>query len=129
MKKTLFALATMLAIPLAMADAPTTPPPGFGGPGPNIERMARILDLTPEQQEKLKAVQAEQQQARDAMRAQHQARIKEVLTAQQYEKWSDLRAMRQEHRAQRMAGMGGGMRGMGGMGGCDGTGPHGYGWR
>ena len=123
MKKTLLILATALAIPLAMADAPSAPTPDFAGPGPqrgaNVDRMARVLDLTHEQQDKLNALQAEQQERRQAMRAEHQARIQAILTPAQYEKWSDLRQMRHERMAHRMGGMGG-------MGGCDGTGPRGW---
>jgi Spy/CpxP family protein refolding chaperone len=117
MKKTLIVLATMLAIPLAMADAPTASPPPFGGPGPqggpNIERMARVLDLTPEQREKLKSLYAEHQTQRQAMRESHRARMQDILTEEQLDKWNDLRQMRHA----RM-----GMRG----GNCDGMGPHGW---
>ena len=118
MKKTLIALAMLIAVPTAMA--------GFGGGpngdgpgkmhGPNVERMAVMLDLTAEQQDKVKELFAEQAKKRDetrmAMRAEMQGKMQAILTPAQYEKMTKLRG-------ERGAGMGG--RGM--RGACDGSGP------
>ncbi len=125
MNKTLIALATLVIIPTAAIA-------GFGyhggGPGghggPNVERMARILDLTPEQQEQLKTLRAEQAKKRDemrtAMQTEMQAKMQTILTKEQYAKMADLRDMRFNKGDRPMGG-----RGMGpGMGaGCDGMGP------
>lgn len=119
MKKTLIALAMLVAVPTAMA--------GFGpgwdgtaGPGraqgPNVERMAVMLDLTTEQQDKVKALFAEQAKKRDetraTMRTEMQGKMQAILTPAQYEKMTKLRS-------ERGTGMGG--RGM--RGACDGSGP------
>jgi Spy/CpxP family protein refolding chaperone len=123
MKKTLIALATMatlaIAAPLALAQFG----PGQQGMrgGPNIEMMARMLDLTPEQQGKMKtlfAEQAKQREAmREAMRTDMQNKMQAILTKDQYAKMQDLRKFRDENRG---PGMRGGMGG--GMGGCPGQG-------
>lgn len=123
MKKTLIALAMLVAIPTAMA--------GFGpngdgsGPGkmrgPNVERMAVMLDLTPEQQDKIKTVFEEQakkrQEMRGAMQAEMQGKMQSILTPDQYEKMTKLRTVR----GAGMSGPATGGRGM--RGGCDGSGP------
>ncbi len=122
MNKTLIALAALVIIPTAAIA-------GFGHHGgdrggPNIERMARILDLTTEQQEQLKTLRAEQTKKRDEMRAamqtEMQAKMQTILTKEQFAKMADLRDMRFNKGDRPMGG-----RGMGpGMGaGCDGMGP------
>lgn len=121
MKKTLIALAMLLAIPSAMAFGP-----GYGmgprGGGPNPEYMARVLDLTPEQQDKMKALFAEHAQKRaemrTAMQADMQAKMQSILTKEQYAKMTELRQLRQG------GGPGAGMGpGMGGRGMGPGAGP------
>lgn len=118
MKKTLIALAMLVAIPTAMAGfGPGGDGAGHGRMhGPNVERMAVMLDLTPEQQDKMKALFAEQAKKRDetraAMRTEMQSKMQAILTPAQFEKMTKLRG-------ERGTGMGG--RGM--REGCDGTGP------
>lgn len=125
MKKTLIALATMLAvtasIPAAMAQPGFGPGAGMRG-GPNVEYMARVLDLTPDQQAKMKALFDEQAQRRAQMRAAMQAemqtKLQSILTKEQYAKMTELRQLRQQSRGM---GMGPGMGGRGP--GCPGVGP------
>jgi Spy/CpxP family protein refolding chaperone len=133
MKRSLIALATLIAIPLSMSSA--TAGFGFGfGPGhghgmrggPNAEFMARALDLTPEQQEKVKAVFAEHAKKRDemrsAMQADMQGKMQQILTKDQYAKMTDLRQARMGGPGPAMApGMAG--RGAGRGPGCTGLGP------
>jgi len=99
MKKTVIALSTLLAlsgsIPAAMAQ------PGFGPGmrgGPNSEYMALVLDLTPDQQAKLKTLYAEQAERRAKMRATMQAemqsKLQGILTKEQYAKMTELRKLR-----------------------------------
>jgi Spy/CpxP family protein refolding chaperone len=126
MKKTLIVLAMLLAIPSAMAFGPG---PGMRGGGPNPEYMARVLDLTPEQQNKVKALFAEHAQQRDqmraAMQADMQAKMQGVLTKEQYAKMTELRQMRMAGQGAAMGpGMAGGMGGRG-MGGGPGNCPRG----
>lgn len=116
MKKTLIALATLIAIPLAASSALAMPGQGMGQGmrgGPNVEYMARVLDLTPEQQEKVKALFAEQArkraEQRAAMQAETQAGMKEILTEAQFAKMNDLRGLRRGDRAMG-SGMGRGLR-------------------
>lgn len=127
MKKTLITLAVLAIIPAAALA-------GFGGGGmgpgagmrggPNPEFMARVLDLTPEQKDKLQALWTEHAKKRDetraAMQADMQSKMQSILTKEQYAKMTDLRQMR---------GGGPGMglgAGMGpGRGGCMGMGPRG----
>lgn len=122
MKKTLIALAILVAIP-AVASAGFGMGPGHGmRGGPNPEMMARVLDLTPEQQDKMKALWADQVKKRDemrtAMQADMQTKMQSILTKEQYAKMQDLRALRGGG-----SGMGQGA-GMGpGKGGCGGMGP------
>ena len=128
MKKTLIALAALIAIPLAASSALAFGGPGHGmRGGPNPEYMARVLDLTPEQQDKVKALFAEKAKQRNemraAMQAEMQAKMQGILTKEQFAKMGELRQFRQGGPA---AGMGAG-RGPGLGGNCPGNGPRG-GW-
>lgn len=121
MKKSLIALAMLMAIPVA-AMAFGGPGPGMRG-GPNVEYMASVLDLTPDQQAKVKALFEEKAKQRAEMRAvmqaETQAKMQEILTKDQFAKMTELRQFRH-------GGQGAGMGGRGpGMGGCNGTGPRG----
>lgn len=126
MKKTLIALATLIVIPVAASSAMAFgfgPGQGMRG-GPNPEYMARVLDLTPEQQTKVKALFAEHAQKRTEMRAAMQAdmqsKMQEILTKEQYAKMTDLRQARMGGQGQAAApGWGGRGAGMG----CNGMGP------
>ena len=131
MKKTLIALAALIAIPLAVPSAMAGFGPGQGmRGGPNAEFMARALDLTPEQQDKVKALFAEHAKKRGEMRAAMQAemqtKMQGILTKEQYTKMSDLRQYRMGGPGGAMGpGMGGRGQGMGPGMGCDGFGPRG----
>ncbi|MDD5366069.1 MAG: periplasmic heavy metal sensor [Gallionellaceae bacterium] len=125
MKKTLIALAMLIAIPaipVAMAGMGAGPGQGMRG-GPNVEYMARTLDLTPEQQDKMKALFAEKAKQRAEMRATMQAdmqsRMQGILTKEQFAKMTELRQLRHGGQGTRGPGMGPGMAG------CDGSGPRG----
>jgi Spy/CpxP family protein refolding chaperone len=125
MKKTLIALATMIIIPSAAIAGFGPGGMGFGPRGPNAEYMARVLDLTPEQQEKMKTLWAEQAKKRDemraAMQAEMQSKMQAILTKEQFAKMTDLRQMRMAGRGQGMMGQGMGPNGAG----CMGMGPRG----
>ncbi len=133
MKRTLIALATLIAMPIAASTAIAGFGPGGMGPsmrgGPNPEYMARVLDLTTEQQEKLKVLWADHAKQRDEMRAamqsQMQTKMQAILTKEQYDKMAELRQYRKGGRGQGMGpGAGPGM-GVGMGSGCTGMGPRG----
>ena len=99
--------------------------PGMGGPGGNvdfrIERMTAMLDLSPQQQEQLRAIFQEQQGRRQAMQQAMQqvmrSQVDAILTPEQREKHAQM--------------MGSGGRGFGGgrgWGGGPGMGPCPLGW-
>lgn len=122
MKKTLIALATVATITLAASAAMAEFGPGEGmmRGGPNIERMARMLDLTPAQQEQVKALFAEQMKEHEAMRAQMQQKMQSILTKDQIAKMDDMRKFHEEHHEHGMHGGNENCRGMGeGMHGPD----------
>jgi len=118
MKKSLIAIALMLSIP-AVALAGFGMGPGHGRHGGNPEMMARMLDLTPEQQDKMQALWAEQARKRDemrsAMQAEIQTKLQSILSKEQYAKMQDLRSYRQAQRGQGVPASG--MRGAGMRGG------------
>lgn len=127
MKKTLIALATTVAlaasIPAAMAQPGYGPGYGTRG-GPDGEYMAKVLDLTPEQQAKMKTLFEEQAKKREQMRAEMrtemQGKLQGILTKEQYNKMVELRELRMRHRHA----MGPGGRGPGWEpGNCPGMGP------
>lgn len=131
MKKTLIALALLAVIPtVAIAGFGMGPGHGMRG-GPNPEFMARVLDLTPEQQDKMKALWAEQAKKRDemraAMQADMQAKMQTILSKEQYAKLNDLRQMRGGGPGKGPGTGPGAAAGMGpGAGGCAGMGPRGW---
>lgn len=143
MKRTLTTLALagsmifgMSAVPMFAQDAPAPPPPpqqqGMGGmhhgmrgrmhhrmmrmtPDEQLAHMTKMLDLTPEQQaklkpilvardQKMKAMWKQQQEERKQMREQMRAAMKEsksqvdsVLTAEQKQKLDAMMQKRMEH--------------------------------
>jgi periplasmic protein CpxP/Spy len=131
MKKSLIALAALAAVSasLVVAAPSAQARPDFGQGmrgGPNPEYMARVLDLTPEQQAKVKSLfeeQAERRaQMRATMRAEMQTRMQGILTPEQYAKMQDLRQLRMESRdGGRGPGKGG--QGFAGRGDCPRNGP------
>lgn len=115
MTKTL-AIATFVAgslfagsLALQAQDTPQTPPSAGAGPGaharPNAEQIAKDLGLTDDQKAKVKAALEEQQAAMKtlhenttlskedkrtqmkALRESFLAKMKEILTPDQFEKW------------------------------------------
>jgi hypothetical protein len=130
MKKTLIALAILAVIP-AVASAGFGMGPGHGmRGGPNPEFMARVLDLTPDQKDKMQALWAEHAKKRDEMRAAMQAemqtKMQAILSKEQYAKLTELRQLRGGGPGMAQGG-GPGMGQGGGMGpgrgGCTGMGP------
>jgi Spy/CpxP family protein refolding chaperone len=106
---------------LLAQDSTNTPPPGAppaggppgGGPGmrgrgPSLEQLTKDLDLTPDQQPKVKAVLDDQMQkmrdlrqddslSQDDKRAKGKtirdeatAKLKEILTPEQFDKWQKI---------------------------------------
>ncbi|HRD54575.1 MAG TPA: hypothetical protein PKY96_18190, partial [Flavobacteriales bacterium] len=72
------------------------------------ERLATVLELTPEQKAKVQALH--EQQAREAAarmaemekkRAEHDAQMKGILTAEQYAKWQAMNEQRKERMHER----------------------------
>ena len=128
MKKTLIALAMLIAIPaVPSAMAGFGPGQGMRG-GPNVEYMAVALDLTPEQQDKIKALFAERvkqrAEMRAAMQAEMQSKMQNILTKEQYAKMTELRQARMAGQGPAMGpGMGGRGQGRGMGGNCTGFGP------
>lgn len=95
--------------------------PGMRG-GPNVEYMARVLDLTPEQQEKVKTLFTDHAKKRDetraAMQADMQSKMQGILTKEQFTKMTDLRQFGQGGQGGRGQGMGPGTGQGAGTGGC-----------
>lgn len=115
---TAFALGSLLTLSLAAfaQDATNTPPPagsrppgpGARGRGPNFDMIAQRLNLTDDQKPKVKAIFDEQRQkmrdlrnnqdlSRDDRMAQMQtirkdtdAKLKDVLTADQFKQWQEM---------------------------------------
>ena len=114
MKKTLIALAMLIAIPSAVSTVMAAGPGQGMQPGTRVEYMAQMLDLTPDQQTKLNTLFAEKAKQRTemqtAMRAQMQTEMQAILTPAQFEKMNKLRELRMGSRAQ---GGGPGMAGRG----------------
>lgn len=103
----------------AIDRPPPGPPPIFGRfMGPRLERA---LDLTPEQADQLRRVLEESRREAEAMRREMaprmremmvrgEARIEEILTPEQHERFDELRR-RHRHRAERFFGGRDGRRG------------------
>lgn len=134
MKKSLIALAALATVSASLAVAvPAAAQAGFGHGyghgGPRPEYMARVLDLTPEQQARMKTLFEEQAQrraqTRATMQAEMQTKLQDILSKEQYAKMQDLRQLRAETRQAMGPGWGG--RGPGKGAGCPRTGPLGQG--
>ncbi|MFZ5484525.1 MAG: Spy/CpxP family protein refolding chaperone [Pseudomonadota bacterium] len=110
MKKSLIALATVATLTLATAVSAM---PGFGpgrhgdGKGPDdtarVERMARMLDLDPAQQEKMKALFAQQAEQRTQMRDAMRTEMRALLTPEQSTKLDAMQKQRMARMEKRMA--------------------------
>jgi len=102
MNKKIITIALALVLPLTIAAFP-----GEGGGGPKgnhanrVERLAKKLDLTPEQKIKVEAIFKQQKQKFEAIRKESRARMEDVLTAEQVEKLDQLKKQRQEKRQNR----------------------------
>lgn len=135
----LLAGGLLVGATLQAQDAPKDKPPGErggpGGPGmrgrPNLDQIAKDLNLTDDQKAKVKTAMEDMQNKMKALRDDTNlkpedkrakakeiregftATMKEILTAEQFEKW-------QKHMQDRPRG--GGPRGPGGPGGSGGKG-------
>lgn len=65
---------------------------GFGGEGRHWERLQQELSLTPEQSQQVKTIFEQEQQKQQALRAETQAALKAVLSAEQQAKLETLKA-------------------------------------
>lgn len=96
MKKTIIALALAAAIPPAVLAA--SDHRGHRHGGPDVARLAETLDLSAEQQDRVRALFEAHRAEREALREKMRTGMAEVLTAEQQAK---LDALREERRAQR----------------------------
>jgi protein CpxP len=115
MKKNLFPLLAALALTIGTATAQDQPRPGGGRrPGDQSERLTKELGLSADQAARIKAIDEERRQDQQANRPQngtrpsreemearmkadrekYDARYKEVLTPEQYAKFSKAQADR-----------------------------------
>lgn len=114
MKKTLFPLLAACVLTLGTATAQDQPRPGGRGPGHQSERLTKELGLTPDQAARIKAIDEERfkdmqanrpqngarpsreemETRQKAEREKYDARYKEVLTPEQYAKYSQAQANR-----------------------------------
>lgn len=97
MKKTLIALTLAAIIPAAAYAA--SDGRGHHTRGPHIERLAERLELSEEQQAKVRTLFEEQREQHQAMREQMRSKMAEVLTQEQIAK---MEAMREMHKEKRM---------------------------
>ncbi|MEH6564923.1 MAG: Spy/CpxP family protein refolding chaperone [Halopseudomonas sp.] len=94
MKKIL--LATTLIIATGLSGALFAAPDAADRPARGMERMAKELSLTAEQQEQIDQIREEQRAQMKTLREQGKARFDEVLTAEQREKMQTLHEERRE---------------------------------
>jgi len=95
MRKMLASLAlATLAIGVAAADTPSTAPPRHG---PNMERLATLLDLTDSQKQQLQQLFEEQ---RTQMHAQMQALHDQALATGQKPDFQQLHAAHEQQRTE-----------------------------
>lgn len=101
MNKTLIALTLAAIIPAAAYAAGNKP--GEHSRGPHIERLAERLELSEEQQAKMRTLFEEQRAQREAMRAQMRGKMAEVLSPEQLAKMDAMRDKHREHRKHKRA--------------------------
>lgn len=105
MKKTLIALTLAAIIPAAAYAAGDTR--GHHSRGPHVERLAERLELSEEQQAKVRALFEEQREQhmalREQMREQMHGKMAEVLTPEQLAKMEAMRAEHKEKRKEKRA--------------------------
>lgn len=103
-------LAALLALPVAQAaDAPAKPtmkqeqsmPCGMMDDCPGDDEKNE-LQLTDEQKKQLQAIHQDARAKHEAIRTETQAKVKSVLTPEQYKKHEEMRAKRMERRGDRM---------------------------
>lgn len=103
-------LAALLALPVAQAaDAPAKPmmqkeqsmPCGMMDDCPGDDEKNE-LKLTDEQKKQLQAIHQDAKAKHEAIRTETQAKVKSVLTPEQYKKHEEMRAKRMERRGDRM---------------------------
>jgi Spy/CpxP family protein refolding chaperone len=106
----LLVLTTALALGglgLTAIASPYERGPYGPGSGNRIERMAEHLNLTNDQQEKIKALFETHKKQRQAMREQMHSEIGAVLNDEQKTRFDAMKQYRQERRMNRMAKHGG----------------------
>lgn len=84
MKKLLVSVLIALAVPTGMAQAGESGPKG--PKGPKLERLTRELNLTADQQAKVKAILEAEHAKKEALKAETDGKLKAVLTKEQYAK-------------------------------------------
>ena len=99
MKKRFIALALAAVIPAAVLAA--TDGSGSHHRGPKLERLAERLDLSADQQEKMRALFEAHKAERQAMREKMRASMADVLTPDQQAKMDAMRAERRAKREER----------------------------
>jgi Spy/CpxP family protein refolding chaperone len=102
----LLVLATALAlggIGLTAIASPYERGPYGANTGNRIERMSEHLNLTNEQQEKIKALFEAHKKERQAMRAKMHSQISTVLNDEQKARFDSMKQYRQERRMKRIA--------------------------
>lgn len=96
MNKKIITLALALALPLTVAAFPGDKG-GFEGHHANrVERLAKSLDLTPEQKTKVEAIFKEQEEKFKIIHEETQKRLQEVLTKEQMTKMDEMKMQRRE---------------------------------
>ena len=89
-------MAAMLAAPAAVSAQRNTPPQGMmRKPGADIEMMAKQLDLTDKQKEKLEKVfedmkPGDDEEDMEKNREKMDKKIKKILSDEQYEKFTEM---------------------------------------
>ncbi len=95
MNKKIISIALALALPLTVAAFPGGDPAGMDAhENARIERMAKRLDLNPDQKAKVEAIIKEQHDKLRAIHDETRVRIQGVLTQEQIAK---MDAMKKEH--------------------------------
>ncbi|BCX89261.1 periplasmic protein CpxP/Spy [Methylomarinovum tepidoasis] len=87
---------------LACTAALARPPAGLPPVEKRLDRLEERLQLTPEQRPKVREILREQQKKIRAIHEETRRRLKEVLTAEQWEKLQEMRRKRMARWRERM---------------------------
>lgn len=94
MKTKILLTVSLLACTAAFARPPAGPPP--------VEKHLERLQLTPEQRPKVREILREQREKVRAIHEETRRRLKEVLTAEQWDKFQEMHRRRMERWRERM---------------------------